>query len=82
MQTVFSLHALLLLPVTPGTGDFKHHILSRKDVSKMLCAPTRVLRFSGLFQDLFISLVQLSKQAQRGKGSCLSLFSIGAGRNP
>ena len=44
MQTVFSLHTLPLLLVTPGTGDFKHHILSRKDESKMLCAPTRVLR--------------------------------------
>ena len=43
MQTVFSLHTLLLL-VTPGTGDFKHRILSSKDVSKMLCAPTWVPR--------------------------------------
>lgn len=39
MQTVFSLHTLLLLLATPGTG-----VLSRKDVSKTLCAPTWVLR--------------------------------------
>lgn len=37
MQTVFS-STLLLLLVTPGTGDFKHRILSSKDVSKILCA--------------------------------------------
>lgn len=44
MQIVFSLHTLLLLLATPGTGDFNHHILGKKDVSKMLCAPTWVLR--------------------------------------